>query len=209
VPDLVSGGLSGPRPLGVNLGIAVLPPLPPADAPSMSILPSAIAQQNKKRPLPSVQPQPPPRVPDPEVRIFKILCLGQVQTILSLILHQQKLAKCSQVKIQFCYWLFSQTLPIFVLSSLVYFGFWSQSGDRVILINMSGANNILLFWSWYFTQDPWLIFSDIWKLLPFGPYIRKLQFITILVGHNKFQIDSIKCLVSVAVRKFSKSHFSN
>ncbi|KAK6627600.1 hypothetical protein RUM44_010078 [Polyplax serrata] len=57
IPDPVAGGLSGPRPLGLNLGVAVLPPLPPDTS---SLLPSAIAQnQVKKRssgPSPVVPP---------------------------------------------------------------------------------------------------------------------------------------------------------
>lgn len=67
VPDLVAGGLSGARPLGINLGIAVLPPLPPENIPAMPLLPSAIAQQNKKRPPSVVHPPPPPPRIDPEV----------------------------------------------------------------------------------------------------------------------------------------------
>lgn len=76
-PDPVVGGLSGTRPLGLNLGVAVLPPLPPDTS---SILPSTIAQnQVKKRSMPPVvtppQPPPPPPAPrvDSEVRIGKAL----------------------------------------------------------------------------------------------------------------------------------------
>ncbi|KAL0280061.1 UNVERIFIED_CONTAM: hypothetical protein PYX00_001469 [Menopon gallinae] len=64
-PDPVVGGLSGTRPLGLNLGVAVLPPLPPDTS---SILPSTIAQnQVKKRSTPPVvtPPQPPPPPPPP------------------------------------------------------------------------------------------------------------------------------------------------
>uniref|UniRef100_A0A1S4MY61 protein kinase C n=1 Tax=Pediculus humanus subsp. corporis TaxID=121224 RepID=A0A1S4MY61_PEDHC len=68
IPDPVGGGLSGPRPLGLNLGVAVLPPLPP-DTPSL--LPSAIAQnQFKKRTVvspPVVPPLPNAKI-DTEVR---------------------------------------------------------------------------------------------------------------------------------------------
>lgn len=57
-PDPQAVGLSGTRPLG--LGVAVLPPLPPDTAVSMSLLPSTIAQKKRSSALPA--PPPPPRL---------------------------------------------------------------------------------------------------------------------------------------------------